>query len=134
MMATARDIPGMAFKNASLVLLARVMGSSGRPVTSAELSGASYTIYRLDAGDPDSETPVAGHSGQALGVGAIIFDVLQVDDLWDVDVVGYNFKHTIDVSSQQAFATAGVFYRVRYELTVVGGGQPIVVRFKVKAV
>ena len=70
-----------------------------------------------------------GHSA----VNTVVFDTLQDDLIWTVDDKGYNFKHTIDVSSAQAFETAGLFYRVRYNLTPVSG-QVIVVRFKLKAI
>ena len=132
-MSVAHDIPGMVFKNGSVILLARVLGAGGAPITRATIASASYTIYQLDESDANAETAVAGHTDQSLAVDDIVLDALQADDLWDIDAEGYNFKHAIDTSSQQAFATAGLSYRVRYELTA-GNGQVIIVRFKLKAI
>ena len=95
--------------------------------------GRAKFLGRLDADDPDSEVAVSGHSANSLVVNTVVFDTLQDDLIWTVDDKGYNFKHTIDVSSAQAFDTAGLFYRVRYNLTPVSG-QVIVVRFKLKAI
>ncbi len=132
-MSVAHDIPGMVFKNGSVILLARVLGTGGAPITRATISSATYTVYQLDESDANAETAVAGHTARSLVVSDIVFDALQTDDLWDTDAVGYNFKHTIDTSSQQAFATAGLSYRVRYEL-IASNGQVIIVRFKLKAI
>src|SRR4051812_27180968 len=112
-MPIAHDISGVAFKNSSVILLARVVGASGALLAPADISAASYTIYLLDAAEPDSETPVAGHAAQSLTPGTILFNSLQTDGLWDADLVGYNFKHVLDVSSHQAFAAAGLAYRIR---------------------
>ena len=52
---------------------------------------------------------------------------------WDVDPDGYNFKHTINVSSNPAFAVAGKSYRVVFTLTPTAG-QVILVRFRLAAI
>jgi hypothetical protein len=54
------------------------------------------------------------------------------DPPWDVDEVGFNFRHEIDVTESPAFVTAGRRYRVQYVLTPTDG-QPIVVRFVIEA-
>jgi hypothetical protein len=133
LMSIAHDISGVAFKNGSVILLARVLGADGLPITGAALGAIDYTIYQLDQADPNSETAIAGHAARALTVGEIILDTLQTDELWDADEAGYNFKHVLDVSEQQAFTIAGLFYRVRYRLTAVAG-QQILVRFKLKVI
>lgn len=132
-MPSARDYSAVAFKNGSLALLARVLGAAGQPIVPADLTAASYTIYRLDETDPDSETPVAGHTAVSLEVASVVFASLQRDANWNVDEVGYNFKHTLDISAQPAFATAGIYYRLRYEL-VPTSGPPLLVRFKVRVI
>jgi len=48
------------------IMLARVLGPDGTPVMQADLASANYTVYRLDASDPDAETPIAGHTSRAL--------------------------------------------------------------------
>jgi hypothetical protein len=132
-MANASDIHGVVFKNGSATLLARVVGADGTPITQANVASARYTAYLLDENDPDAATPVAGHTEVAVGLGSLIYDTLQQDDLWDVDETGYNFKHVLDVSIQQVFAVAGRIYRVVFEL-VPTSGQVILVRFRLHAI
>ena len=132
-MADASDIHGVVFKNGSATFLARVVGAQGTPVTQANVASAKYTAYLLDENDPDTATAVAGHTNVAVDVASLIYDSLQNDDLWDVDQTGYNFKHVLDVSADQAFTTAGRTYRVVFELTPTSG-QVILVRFRVHAI
>ncbi len=132
-MPTASDIAGTVFKNGSATLLARVVGAGGAPVVRAGLASARYTVYLLDENDPDAATAVAGHTAVAVPVASLVFDTLQKDALWDVDGVGYNFKHVLDVSTHQAFAAAGRAYRIVFEL-VPASGQVILVRFRVWAI
>ncbi|MFH1265450.1 MAG: hypothetical protein ABIK89_06950 [Planctomycetota bacterium] len=132
-MADASDIHGVVFKNGSATFLARVVGAQGTPVTQANIASAKYTAYLLDESDPDTATAITGHTDVAAPVASLVYDTLQNDDLWDVDDTGYNFKHVLDVTANQAFATAGRIYRVVFELTPTSG-QVILVRFRVHAI
>jgi hypothetical protein len=132
-MADASDIHGAVFKNGSAILLARVVGADGTPVVQSDVASAQYTAYLLDENDPDAATAVTGHTGVSVDVASLIYDSLQNDDLWDVDEVGYNFKHVLDVCANQVFTTAGRSYRVVFELTPASG-QVILVRFRVHAI
>ncbi len=132
-MADASDIRGVVFKNGSATLLARVVGADGTPVIQSDVDSAKYTAYLLDETDPDAATAVTGHAGVAVDAASLIYDSLQKDSLWDVDDVGYNFKHLLDVSANQVFAAAGRSYRIVFELTPVSG-QVILVRFRVHAI
>lgn len=129
-MPNAVEIHGTAFKNGSVTLLARVVGGNGAPVVQADIASAAYTVSLLDDSDPDVATAVTGHNGVSLNPASLISDVLQNDDLWDVDDTGYNFKHVLDISTNQAFATAGRHYRAEFQLTPTSG-QVILVRFRV---
>ena len=75
----------------------------------------------------------AGHDAASLAVGTTVFDALQNDSLWTVDSTGYNFRHEVDVSTNEAFPQAGVSYQVRYELTPMTG-QKVVFRFHLRAI
>jgi hypothetical protein len=133
------------FKDGSVTNLARITGSEGLPITRAQFvlgdssssssgedSRAYYTLYLLDDQDSDNKTPVTGHENVALDINQIIFDTLQTDGLWDEDSRGYNFRHTIDISSNPAFAIAGRSYQAEYRLTPTGG-QVVIVRFQLLA-
>jgi hypothetical protein len=132
-MADAADIHGVVFKNGSATLLARVVGALGTPVTQSDLASAKYTAYLLDENDPDGAAPVAGHTDVTLDVASLVHDELQNDELWDVDDTGYNFRHTLDVSTYQVFTMAGRIYRIVFELTPTSG-QIVLVRFRVHAI
>ena len=121
-MADASDIHGVVFKNGSATLLARVVGAGGAAITQATISAIKYTIYLLDANDPDAGTAVDGHTDVAVSpVSSVIFDALQTDDLWDVDATGYNFKHQLDVSTNALFSTAGRWYKIVVTITPASG-------------
>lgn len=132
-MPDAADIQGAVFKNGSATLLARVIGADGSPIQKADIRSARYTVALVDEDELDAQTPVAGHTNVAVSVAALVYDALQTDDLWDVDSTGYNFKHVLNVTSHQAFASAGRVYLVTFTLTPTSG-QPILVRFRVHAI
>ncbi len=87
----------------------------------------------MDNDDPDAATAVTGHEDVSIDVASSIFDTLQTDSIWDIDETGYNFKHVLNVSANQAFTVAGRTYRIVFELTPAGG-QTILVRFRVHAI
>lgn len=132
-MPEAADVYGTVFKNGSAILMARVVDEDGSAITQSDIDSATYTIYLVDDSDPDSQTAVTGHTDESLTVADVIYDSLQDDELWDVDATGYNFRHVIDVSENEAFAVAGRAYRVVAELTP-SSGQKILVRFKLHVI
>lgn len=132
-MPQANDIHGTVFKNGSAVLMARIVDSVDSNITQAAISSISYSVYEIDPCRPDLLTLVAGHDGVTAAVSSTIFDTLQTDNAWTVDAVGYNFRHELNVSTNDAFPVAGVSYQVRYELTP-GSGQKVIVRFQLRAI
>lgn len=132
-MAAAADTYGTVFKNGSVTLLARVVGKDGANIVQADIASAKYSVYLLDDQDADSRTAVTGHSDVALNVGDIVFNTLQTDALWTVDETGYNFRHVLDVSENQAFTVAGRRFLVEFELTP-NSGQVILVRFRLNVI
>ena len=132
-MPAAADVHGTALKDASVTCLARVVGNDASEIQQADISSGVYSVYLLDDNDADSRTAVTGHAAGELTIASVIFDTLQTDDLWTVDSTGYNFKHVLDVSSNQAFATAGRRFLVEYTLTPASG-QLIKVRFRVNVI
>ena len=132
-MAEATDIYGTAFKNGSATLLARVIGSDGAAIVRADVASAQYTVYLLDDQDPDSRTAITGHTNVSLTLADVIFNSLQTDAPWTVDSTGYNFRHVLDVSANQAFTVAGRRVLVEFELTP-DSGQVILVRFRLNVI
>jgi hypothetical protein len=132
-MAEAADTYGTAFKNGSVTLLARVVGKDGADIVQADIASAKYSVYLLDDQDADSRSATTGHSNVTLNVAGVIFNTLQNDKLWTVDETGYNFRHVLDVSENQAFTIAGRRFLVEFELTP-GTGQVILVRFRLNVI
>jgi len=130
-MPNARDIHGAVFRDGTATLLARVVDADEVAITQSDLTTAEYSVYQLDPRSPDERRAIAGHDEQALVITDVVFDTLQTGAPWSVDATGYNFRHEIDISSNQAFPTAGAVYQVRYELTPTSG-QPIVFRFELR--
>jgi hypothetical protein len=102
-------------------------------VQQAGVSAIEYSVFELDPCRPDVLTVVAGHDGVSLVVGDVIFNSLQTGGLWTVDEVGYNFRHAIDVSADEAFPKAGAQYQVRYEISPTSG-QKTIVRFQLRVI
>ena len=95
-------------------------GQRRRPSSGPTSRRITYSIYLLDDDDADRRDAVAGHDGVSLDVAAVVCNQLQVDPLWTVDTVGYNFCHVPDVSAAAAFPVAGRRYLVEYRLDAGG--------------
>lgn len=132
-MAIAKDIHAVVFSNAAATFMTRVENASAQAINQASLSSIVYTVYELVTDDSTTLTPVAGHQSVALSVSDVVYDTPQLDGAWTVDSVGYNFRHELDVSLNEAFSKAGAIYQVRYEITPVTG-QKIVFRFKLRCI
>jgi hypothetical protein len=124
---------GTVFKNGSATCLARIVGHDAQPIVPGDVAQIEYSVYLLDARDPDSRSTVAGHDGESLLPADVLFDTLVTDDLWTRDDVGYNFRHAMDVSTDHAFAIAGRDYLVEYRLSPYAG-QVILARFRLHAI
>lgn len=131
-MPSASDTYGTVFERGSAVLLARVTHSDGQPVQQSDVSSISYTVSELDRCTGQA-TPVAGHTDAVLPVELSVYNTLQTDSSWSVDLTGYNFRHEIDVSTDEAFSQVGATYQVRYDLQPTSG-QRVVFRFQLRAI
>jgi hypothetical protein len=132
-MPQANDIHGTAFKNGSAVLMARIVDSAGVNVQQSGIIAIKYSIYELDPCLPDSLVIVTGHDEVTLTVASVIYNALQTGGLWTIDSVGYNFRHEINVATDEAFPKAGAMYQVRYTLTPTSG-QKTIVRFQIRVI
>jgi hypothetical protein len=132
-MPQANDIYGTAFKNGSAILMARIVDSAGAYIQQSGVSTIKYSIYELDPCRPDSLSAVAGHNAVSLTVSAVVFNSLQTGGLWTIDAVGYNFRHQINVSQDEAFPKAGTQYQIRYEL-IPSAGQKSIIRFQLRVI
>jgi hypothetical protein len=131
----AADTYGTAFKNGTVTLLARVLGCNGLPVVRADVGAVAYSVYLLDDQDADARAAIAGHEQAALAPGDVVCDALRTDAPWDTaaDTLGYNFRHTLDVSLHPAFPIAGRRYLVEYRLASPAG-QTVLIRFRINVI
>ena len=132
-MPIAKDILGTVFEKSSSQMLARIVDTSGVPIPISSISTVEYTIREADPCRMDQWTVVPGHDTVPLSANAVLFDMLQLGDPWDIDSIGYNFRHDLNVSAHEAFPNAGRTYQIRYDLQPVAG-EVIVVRFQVQAI
>ena len=124
----AQDIRGRVFKNASASLYARIVDGSGELIVPDDIASLSYTVFEITPELPDDLEAVEGHDEEVLNPEVVFYETLQTGGAWNLDEVGYNFRHDIDVTTHEAFPHAGVEYQVRYEMTPVAG-QRVVFRF-----
>lgn len=142
-MAEAEFVFGSVFKGGTCTCLARLVGQNGVALVQADFAAgssssssgecgpsATYTIYEMDDQDEDNRTAVSGHENVSLEIEDIIFDTLQVDDIWTVDSTGYNFRHRIGICDNPAFGAAGKRYLVEYSL-IPFWQQLIIIPFRV---
>ena len=132
-MSVARDIHAAVFQNATATFMARVEDATGQEINQASVASINYSVYELDVNDPTVLNPMSGHDQEPLAIADVVFDSPQTGETWTVDTVGYNFRHELDVSQDEAFTTPGGVYQVRYELLPVTG-QKIVFRFQLRCI
>jgi hypothetical protein len=113
-----RPVKGIVWQNASAVFLARAIGWEGLALQRSGVASITYTVFqKID----DVWTPVTGHIAVSLTVNDVLSDTLETDDdRWTRDSIGFNFKHLLDTTVNQAFATADAKYMVVYSVTPTG--------------
>lgn len=117
-MATATIHSFTVFEGSGATLMARVQGNDGQNIKQADLTAITCKVF-----DKTDATNVATPS---ITVSAVIFDTLQTDDRWTVDVTGYNFRHEQLAS---VFSGGGRIYRIEYKFDP-GSGEDFFVIFE----
>ena len=128
MLTEVGDLTGNVFVGGTLTALARVVDWANALLVQSAVSTITYTIT-----DP-SGSPVTGHNNVSLTIADVIFDTLQTSPagLWTADSTGFNFAHTIDISSNPAFAVTGT-HVLQYVITPTSA-QPVLVRYSITAI
>jgi hypothetical protein len=108
---------------AAPTFLARLVDASGAPILAAAIASIRGNVSELRAWEPSYERPIAGHYQFAIPVSESIFDVLQVNYLWDdqPDSQGYNFRFQPSTALYQAFPDRGKLYALEIEFTPTTG-------------
>jgi len=131
-MQRTKNITCAALRRGSAILMARLVDGRGACLRPSSLAGIRYSIYQLDPARPSRRIPVPGHVAVPLEVAMVVRNTLEIGGAWDVDLVGYNFRHEITgTSAAPAFPRSDVAYQIQYELTLPGGGRALL-RFLVR--
>jgi hypothetical protein len=85
----------------------------GENAVQADVSTIEFAII-------NDETKGVIQALTALTVADVVFDTLQLDNMWTEDNWGYNFKHT---ASHALLTDVSVTYRLEYKVSLVGGAQ-----------
>lgn len=90
------------------------VNGEGNFLKQADISTITCAVFDLD-----SSTPTTAASTPTVTISSAIQDPPVTDGkIWDVDDIGYNFKHTL---ASTVFTTGGHRYRVEYKTTLTGG-------------
>ncbi|MDO4628223.1 MAG: hypothetical protein Q4C70_03485 [Planctomycetia bacterium] len=119
-MAQAVNFSVRAFANGTIFICSKVFDLAGTRITSADLSGISYTIYSLGTRGNSERRAVTGHENVSLSVADVFFDTLQTG-VFNGSNVEYNFRWTIDNSENECFPNANEKYLVRIDFHPVSG-------------
>lgn len=125
------DFNALAAGGGALVVMNRLANVDGSQIKQDHVAAIEYTVYAV--GPSGTLEAVEGHDAEALDVEDVIFDTLQTGAPWDTDedAIGYNFRHTIDISEDNAFPDWGRRYMVVCRVELVSG-PPIVWRWIVR--
>lgn len=97
---------GQIIQNSAVELLARVIGQDGSPITAADVSTITCTIYDTTTGSSTGNV--------SLTTTDVVYDTLQLDARWTADQIGYNLAIGLDGNN---FPTGGTVYRVECTVT-----------------
>jgi hypothetical protein len=115
----------------SIVLMARIVGGAGVAIRSLDVLTIEYSVYEVDPFWPEQLTVMRGHCAEPLSARDVLFDSPQVGDGWDLDDVGYNFRHEIKLMQGHPFANWKHSYEAVYQLTLCNGRRADI-RFKIR--
>lgn len=141
----AKTIWGEVYEGAAAVLMARIVGASGAPLTQADFGSIKYEAWKIpvplehdlrNAEDRYVEvsTPAKVVNEVTLTVANVVFDALQTDGRWTKDTTGYNFAYELPANTWAAIALADYPKSVWYEIAVrftPAVGQAFACTFKV---
>jgi hypothetical protein len=132
-MSQASGTSELVVENGMAVLMARIVDSAGVAVHRDQVAFAAYSILELADRDRSQEIAVPSHEAVRVDVDQVFCDSLEVGGLWDVDVVGYNFRHEINANRGEPFPKLGATYEIRYTLLPIDRDEAEIIRFRVKA-
>lgn len=107
------------FEDTSPTLLRRVT-DLGAYINTDDVLSVVLHVFDLSGTDPKKATHVL-----PIGVEECLFKTLQTDSAWDLDALGYNFRHKI---WQEMLPIGGRIYRCEYTILVLSTDVTITTR------
>jgi len=89
-MADAKVHSSTAFEDSGHSIMARVIGNDAASIVQSDITSIAYKVRDLACGE---QTVSA-----AMTVATVVFDTLQTDARWTVDLIGYNFRYDVPAS------------------------------------
>ena len=122
-----RILTGTAWAGSDLLLLARILGTNGLPITPASIASIAWTLTDLTAG-------TAAGSGSFAVAGTVQNDLVTNDPRWSWDspdapgadgLAGYNFLATLPAANVPVSAPGATAdrYQLDVHLTDTSGGN-----------
>jgi hypothetical protein len=116
------------------VLMARLVDPHGKALESSMVRAIQYSLYELQEGCSPRKRPVANHIGRQLRIDKVVANGLRIGGGWDIDTIGYNFRHRFTVSNEEIRSErAPTMYELRYVITQTTGERSVV-SFRVRMV
>jgi hypothetical protein len=117
--------------DSSVVLLARIVDGAGRPILPSQVMAIEYSAFECDSCPMKHFAPGTERPATRLVVSDVLLPMLVNDELWSVDVAGYNFRHQVAIGEGIATPTTGGHVELRY---VFSGYDNIkeIIRFHLK--
>lgn len=131
-MQAATEIYGAVIRGSSALVVGRLALADGTILTRSAIGSVRYSVFERDACQSGVELAVAGHTNVSLDPDDVFTTSPLTGAGWDLDEVGYTFRHTLDPSLGPVFAIAGRTYVAEYRVQPVAEA-PFVIRFLIEA-
>jgi hypothetical protein len=108
-----RAIRFASYQGSAVIMLARVEQlETGTPITTTSVTSIEYYVGRQEGELITGPLPLAP-------VSSYVFNTLQLDNLWTVDEIGYNFRVTADSTWFPMLTNCNELFIVNFVLTPV---------------
>jgi hypothetical protein len=107
--------------------MARLVDPHGRLLHTSMVRSIQYSLYELSESGSPRKRLVANHIGRQMRVDKVVADELNVGRSWDIDAIGYNFRHRFVVKSARLHGDhSPTMYELRYVITQTTGERSVV--------
>ena len=104
--------PFQVIEDSGCTFMARILGTNGVPVVQSVVASIACKVFSPRT---NQSTPTATPT---VVVADSIFDTLQTDARWTLDVTGYNFAYEM---ASTTFTTGDTLYRVEFKFMPTSG-------------